>query len=173
MRRLLALERIMGRKRVKGHKQTRGKYRPRIIDLDLLFFNKETIDTRVLKVPHPRLHETALVQSRMRHFEDASVDRLFVEEQQIKIDYSRAVFAARLLATLDPLAAHDALEREHPAHQDFGRQLGFDLDDAVEERALEIAHRLGLVDRGLAHDPRFRDRRDPLNRLAIIGGSIA
>ena len=55
MRRLLALERIMGRKRVKGRKQTRGKYRPRIIDLDLLFFNKETIDTRVLKVPHPHL----------------------------------------------------------------------------------------------------------------------
>src|SRR5271166_3686144 len=109
----------------------------------------------------------------MRHLEDASVDRLFVEEQQIEIDYSRAILAARLLATLDALASHDALEREHPAHQHFGRQLGLDLDDAVEKRALEVAHRLGLVDRGLAHDPRLRDRRDPLNRLAIIGGSIA
>src|SRR5271154_4002456 len=131
------------------------------------------MNERGRQLAHRGEHETALVQSRMRHFEDASVDRLLVEEQQIKIDYSRAVFAARLLATLDPLAAHDALEREHPAHQDFGRQLSLDLDDAVEERALEIAHRLGLVDRGLAHEPPFRDRPDPLNRLAIIGGSIA
>jgi len=61
MRRLLAIERVMGRKKVKGRKQTRGKYRPRIIDLDLLFFNKETIDTRTVKVPHPRLHERRFV----------------------------------------------------------------------------------------------------------------
>src|SRR5713226_5603914 len=61
MRRLLAIERIMGRKRVKGRKQTRGKYRARIIDLDLLFFNKETIDTRTVKVPHPLLHERRFV----------------------------------------------------------------------------------------------------------------
>jgi 2-amino-4-hydroxy-6-hydroxymethyldihydropteridine diphosphokinase len=61
MRRLLAIERVMGRKRVKGRKPSRGKYRPRIIDLDLLFFNKETIDTRVVKVPHPRLQERRFV----------------------------------------------------------------------------------------------------------------
>src|SRR5580704_9377339 len=131
------------------------------------------MDQRGRELAHRGEHETALVQSRMRHFEDASIDRLFVKEQQIEIDYSWAVFPARLLATLDALAAHDALEREHPAHQHFGRQLRLDLDDAVEERAIEIAHRLGLVDSGLAHDPRLRDRRDPLNRLAIIGGSIA
>src|ERR1700691_4426884 len=131
------------------------------------------MDQRGRQLAHRGEHETALVQSRMRHFEDAGVDRLLVEEQQIEIDYSWAIFTARLLATLDALAAHNALEREHPAHQHFGWQLGLDLDDAVEERALEVAHRLGLVDRGSAHDPRLRDRRDPLNRLAIIGGSIA
>src|SRR5712692_3935402 len=62
MRRLLAIERIMGRKRVRGKKpRARGKYRPRVIDLDLLFFNKEVIDTRRLKVPHPSLHERKFV----------------------------------------------------------------------------------------------------------------
>jgi len=65
MRRMLAIERIMGRKRVKGRKPARGKYRPRIIDLDLLFFNKETIDTPLLKVPHPRLHERRFVLAPM------------------------------------------------------------------------------------------------------------
>ncbi|HVN64384.1 MAG TPA: 2-amino-4-hydroxy-6-hydroxymethyldihydropteridine diphosphokinase [Candidatus Binataceae bacterium] len=61
MRRMLAIERVMGRKRVKGKKRSRGKYAPRIIDLDLLLFNKETIDTRAVKVPHPRLHERRFV----------------------------------------------------------------------------------------------------------------
>ena len=62
MRRLLAIERTMGRKRVRGRKAaSRGKHRPRIIDLDLLLFNKEVINTRELKVPHPLLHERRFV----------------------------------------------------------------------------------------------------------------
>jgi len=65
MRRLLAIERTMGRKRVKGRKPTRGRYRPRIIDLDLLFFDKEAINTRALQVPHPRLHERRFVLAPM------------------------------------------------------------------------------------------------------------
>ncbi len=62
MRRLLAIERAMGRKRVRaGKSRPRLKYRPRIIDLDLLFFNKETIDTPALKVPHPLIQERRFV----------------------------------------------------------------------------------------------------------------
>jgi 2-amino-4-hydroxy-6-hydroxymethyldihydropteridine diphosphokinase len=61
MRRLLAIERMMGRKRVRGRKPVRGKYRPRIIDLDLLFFNKEILETPALTVPHPRIHERRFV----------------------------------------------------------------------------------------------------------------
>lgn len=62
MRRLLSIERTMGRKRVRGRKAAnRGKYRPRIIDLDLLLFNKEVINSRELKVPHPLLHERRFV----------------------------------------------------------------------------------------------------------------
>jgi len=65
MRRLLTIERVMGRKRVRGRKPARGRYRPRIIDLDLLFFNKETIETRTLSVPHPRLQERLFVLAPM------------------------------------------------------------------------------------------------------------
>jgi len=59
MRRLLAIERAMGRRRGSGRKPStdRRKYQPRIIDLDLLFFDKEIIHTPPLTVPHPRLHE--------------------------------------------------------------------------------------------------------------------
>lgn len=73
MRRLLAIERVMGRKRVRGRKPSRGKYRPRIIDLDLLFFDKETIDTRTLKVPHPRLHERRFVLAPMAELAPALI----------------------------------------------------------------------------------------------------
>jgi 2-amino-4-hydroxy-6-hydroxymethyldihydropteridine diphosphokinase len=73
MRRLLAIERVMGRKRVRGRKPARGKYRPRIIDLDLLFFNKEMIDTRALTIPHPRLHERLFVLAPMSELAPALI----------------------------------------------------------------------------------------------------
>jgi 2-amino-4-hydroxy-6-hydroxymethyldihydropteridine diphosphokinase len=73
MRRLLSIERVMGRKRVRGRKPARGKYRPRIIDLDLLFFNKETINTRALTVPHPRLQERLFVLAPMSELAPALI----------------------------------------------------------------------------------------------------
>jgi 2-amino-4-hydroxy-6-hydroxymethyldihydropteridine diphosphokinase len=75
MRRLLGIERVMGRKRVRGKKpaSSRAKYRPRIIDLDLLFFDNEIIDTRTLKVPHPRLHERRFVLAPMSELAPALI----------------------------------------------------------------------------------------------------
>ncbi len=68
MQQWLSIERVMGRKRVRMPKRARApkgaartKYKPRIIDLDLLFFNKELIDTPKLTVPHPRLQERRFV----------------------------------------------------------------------------------------------------------------
>jgi 2-amino-4-hydroxy-6-hydroxymethyldihydropteridine diphosphokinase len=74
MRRLLAIERTMGRKRATGRKPHRnGAYRPRVIDLDLLFFNKETVNTRALQLPHPRLHERRFVLSPMAELAPAMI----------------------------------------------------------------------------------------------------
>lgn len=73
MRRLLGIERLMGRKRVKGRKPARGKYKPRVIDLDLLFFNKETIESRNLVVPHPRLQERMFVLAPMSELAPALI----------------------------------------------------------------------------------------------------
>ena len=47
---LLAAEHAMGRFRDE-------KYGPRIIDMDILFFNDEIIETRSLQIPHPRLQD--------------------------------------------------------------------------------------------------------------------
>jgi 2-amino-4-hydroxy-6-hydroxymethyldihydropteridine diphosphokinase len=48
MQHILQTEEAMGRKR-------QEKYDPRIIDIDILFFNNAIIDTPFLTVPHPQL----------------------------------------------------------------------------------------------------------------------
>ena len=50
MEAILNIEKKMGRVRTQ-------KNAPRIIDIDILFFNKEIINTPVLQVPHPRIQE--------------------------------------------------------------------------------------------------------------------
>jgi 2-amino-4-hydroxy-6-hydroxymethyldihydropteridine diphosphokinase len=75
MRRLLAIERTMGRRRNTGRQPpaSRRKYRPRVIDLDLLFFDKEIIHTPPLTVPHPRLHERRFVLAPMAELAPALI----------------------------------------------------------------------------------------------------
>lgn len=48
---VLKIEALLGRVR-KGE-----KWGQRIIDIDILFFNKEVIDSENLKVPHPYIHQ--------------------------------------------------------------------------------------------------------------------
>lgn len=51
---ILRIEEELGRKRT-------IKYGPRLIDIDILFFNNEIIDRRGLQVPHPHLAERRFV----------------------------------------------------------------------------------------------------------------
>ena len=48
------IELVLGRKRI-------VRWGPRTIDLDILLFNKENIETENLSVPHPRMQERAFV----------------------------------------------------------------------------------------------------------------
>jgi 2-amino-4-hydroxy-6-hydroxymethyldihydropteridine diphosphokinase len=50
LRILLAIEKKMGRKRV-------IKWEPRVIDLDILFYDSLLVDEQNLVIPHPHLHE--------------------------------------------------------------------------------------------------------------------
>ncbi|MFD1021169.1 2-amino-4-hydroxy-6-hydroxymethyldihydropteridine diphosphokinase [Thalassobacillus hwangdonensis] len=49
-----SIEHELGRKRM-------IKWGPRTIDLDILMYNQEHIDTERLKIPHPSMHERAFV----------------------------------------------------------------------------------------------------------------
>jgi 2-amino-4-hydroxy-6-hydroxymethyldihydropteridine diphosphokinase len=44
-----------------GRKRTPGKYTSREMDVDILFFNDEIVETEKLTIPHPRLHERRFV----------------------------------------------------------------------------------------------------------------
>ncbi len=54
MRKLLKIEKELGRIR-------KEKWGPRIIDLDLLFYDDLILNSKLLKLPHPRLHERKFV----------------------------------------------------------------------------------------------------------------
>ena len=53
MQTLLEIEKELGRDRITPHKG----YVSRPIDLDILYFGNEIIDTQMVVVPHPRLHQ--------------------------------------------------------------------------------------------------------------------
>jgi 2-amino-4-hydroxy-6-hydroxymethyldihydropteridine diphosphokinase len=54
MNKILEIEKSLGRIRT-------GKWAPRTIDIDILFFNKEIIHEEHLTIPHPHLHERKFV----------------------------------------------------------------------------------------------------------------
>jgi 2-amino-4-hydroxy-6-hydroxymethyldihydropteridine diphosphokinase len=56
MNHLLAIETTLGRSR-----SNKKGFEPRSIDLDMLFYNEDIIDTKTLKVPHPELHKRKFV----------------------------------------------------------------------------------------------------------------
>lgn len=56
LKKLKAIEETMGRKRVKGK-----RWGSRIIDLDVLFFDSEVLNTRNLKIPHPEVAKRKFV----------------------------------------------------------------------------------------------------------------
>jgi 2-amino-4-hydroxy-6-hydroxymethyldihydropteridine diphosphokinase len=54
MRKILKVEKIMGRVR-------KEKFGPRIVDIDILFYENEIHDIRFLKIPHPELQNRRFV----------------------------------------------------------------------------------------------------------------
>jgi 2-amino-4-hydroxy-6-hydroxymethyldihydropteridine diphosphokinase len=54
----LEIERTLGRRRSEGKT---GPYSDRLIDIDLLFYGSQVLDTPSLVIPHPRLHERRFV----------------------------------------------------------------------------------------------------------------
>jgi len=56
LKRTRAIETTMGRKRVKGK-----RWGSRVIDIDILLFDNQTVAKRTLKIPHPEMHKRRFV----------------------------------------------------------------------------------------------------------------
>ena len=56
LKRTRAIEATMGRKRAKGK-----RWGSRIIDIDLLLLDNQTVNKRTLKIPHPEMHKRRFV----------------------------------------------------------------------------------------------------------------
>ena len=54
------LDALKGIEKEMGRKDT-VKWGPRVIDLDILFYNDEIVDTQRLRIPHPFIHERDFV----------------------------------------------------------------------------------------------------------------
>ncbi|MGE7782018.1 2-amino-4-hydroxy-6-hydroxymethyldihydropteridine diphosphokinase [Peribacillus sp. NPDC097264] len=54
LRACMQVERKLGRKR-------NVRWGPRTLDLDILLYNHENVETEILSIPHPRMHERAFV----------------------------------------------------------------------------------------------------------------
>jgi len=68
---IILIESMMGRQR------TSKKYEPRKIDIDILFFNDEIINTEDLTVPHPLLKERRFVLEPMAEIAPAFIHPVF------------------------------------------------------------------------------------------------
>ncbi|MGQ9648477.1 MAG: 2-amino-4-hydroxy-6-hydroxymethyldihydropteridine diphosphokinase [Phycisphaerae bacterium] len=67
---LLDVEARLGRQRSE-------KWGPRVIDLDLLLFDDQVIDTPTLTVPHPRMHERRFVLEPLAEISGDAVHPIF------------------------------------------------------------------------------------------------
>jgi 2-amino-4-hydroxy-6-hydroxymethyldihydropteridine diphosphokinase len=115
MRRLLAIERTMGRKRVPGRKAAgRPRYKPRVIDLDLLFFNKEMRWTPALTLPHPRLHERRFVLAPMAELAPTLIHpklNVSISDLLANLKSPQRVTLARAVTTRPPASRREAASR--------------------------------------------------------------
>ena len=82
---LLKIEREMGRIR-------KQKWGPRIIDMDILFFNNEIINTQDLTVPHPEILNRKFVLTSMKEIAPQflhPIEKKTIEELYAELNWSK------------------------------------------------------------------------------------
>ncbi|MBI9088294.1 MAG: 2-amino-4-hydroxy-6-hydroxymethyldihydropteridine diphosphokinase [Desulfobacterium sp.] len=58
---LLLIQRLKETERLMGQMEKEVRFGPRIIDLDIIFYGTTVMDTNILTIPHPRMHERCFV----------------------------------------------------------------------------------------------------------------
>ena len=58
---LMLIQLLKETERLMGQMQKEVRFGPRIIDLDIIFYGTTVMDTDILTIPHPRMHERCFV----------------------------------------------------------------------------------------------------------------
>lgn len=90
MKTMVDIERRMGRER-------REKNGPRVIDIDMLFFNHQIINEPDLTVPHPRLRERRFVLEPLNEVAPAYIHPVFYKTVRQLLDECTDPLAAKKL----------------------------------------------------------------------------
>jgi 2-amino-4-hydroxy-6-hydroxymethyldihydropteridine diphosphokinase len=94
MARMLRIEYLLGR-------ADKSLKKPRTIDLDLLFYGREKLETEFLTVPHPRIH--------VRNF-------VLIPMAEIAPGFVHPVLHKDMRTLLSESADHSAVNRWNPSH---------------------------------------------------------
>jgi 2-amino-4-hydroxy-6-hydroxymethyldihydropteridine diphosphokinase len=70
MKEILKIEKLMGRERSE-------KYAPRLIDIDILFFNDEIVKTSLVTIPHPQIQNRRFVLVPLNELAPALIHPVF------------------------------------------------------------------------------------------------
>jgi len=81
LKELLAIEKTLGR--IRNKKQT---YEARTIDLDIIFFENDIIDTKTLIVPHPEMHKRRFVLQPLNDIASKQEHPKFKKEVAVLLD---------------------------------------------------------------------------------------
>ncbi len=108
---LLRIEREAGRDRVSS-----SRWGPRTLDLDLLLYGEQIVQTEGLTVPHPRLHERAFV---LVPLAEIAPDVIVPGVGRSVRELRDAVFAAMSAQDRAGIRLHGPPPRNPPAHSEL------------------------------------------------------
>jgi 2-amino-4-hydroxy-6-hydroxymethyldihydropteridine diphosphokinase len=81
------LEHITAVQQAAGRKQDAVRYGPRILDLDIIFFDDLIIDSERLVVPHPRMHRRRFVLKPICDIDPAIIHPVLKKDMQSLLNH--------------------------------------------------------------------------------------
>jgi 2-amino-4-hydroxy-6-hydroxymethyldihydropteridine diphosphokinase len=76
------LEEIKGIEKAMGRKTDTVRFGPRVLDLDIIFFDDQVIQTDALEIPHPRMHKRRFVLKPICDIEPTMMHPLLGKDMQ-------------------------------------------------------------------------------------------
>lgn len=76
------LDKMQGIEKAVGRKTSAVRFGPRVLDLDIIFFDDQVIQTDTLEIPHPRMHKRRFVLKPICDIEPSMMHPLLGKEMR-------------------------------------------------------------------------------------------